>query len=552
MRLILNIFFLLLLPKTVLCQLVVDQEHHSYTVQDLENYQEAITVEGRNNSLSEETVGFLVNESAELLNYQLYERKGSKWKASKLKKDVTISTIDRSSFFTGTRYYYFQIPAGVEFKLEFTTQEKHTMFLTRCHKSGWFDAENVSYSFSLPENLKLTARNGSVHNGSFRITRDSFGEDASIPYLIHPREQDPTSYFSSWFEERINPQLEINPDLIPSELTEVSKNGSQLDLAKACFRFVQTQIKYIDIENGINAIIPRQCEKVLKNGLGDCKDMATLLTALYRHFGLEAYSAISRTNSKEDVFNFPSIGLANHTICALKFEEEWYFLDATEDACLFGDASIQTLGTEVFLVGYDGDPFLAVDENPRSKCVAELNYTLREDMTLDLEMSTFGKMNHFLYHTQLKEKNPGEVIKSVLGQISGVEWTIASVSIQDSVSTIQASATMSPSMYSKMGRKNLYNLQFLPTPVIMTALFQNSRFPRFNGTVQLNLDFGGEIRSVFSDKGTKGLKIVEKDEELMITCLLDKEEDAKSFDTNPLNTEWKELVKQPLLIGYEP
>ena len=55
-------------------QFSVEQELHHYVVQDLENYQESITVIGQNASSTEHPLGFLVNENAELLSYQLYER----------------------------------------------------------------------------------------------------------------------------------------------------------------------------------------------------------------------------------------------------------------------------------------------------------------------------------------------------------------------------------------------------------------------------------------------------------------------------------------------
>jgi len=547
-----SLFILLfILAQNVFGQITIEQELHDYVVEDLDNYQESITMIGENRSSSEQTLGFLVGESAELLHYQLYERKGTKWKPSKLKKKMTVSSIDRSAFFTGTRYYYFPIPAGVEFKLEFSTQEKHTIFLTKLHRTGWFDAEWVKYSFELPSDLLLTTRGGHIFEGDFTINDSVYGGNSSMPYIIHPRKTNYIDYFSTWFTDRINPQMEIDPSLIPEELTEIMKTGSQLELAKACFQFVQREIKYIDIENGINAIVPRQCEKVLKNGLGDCKDMATLLTALYRYFGFEAYTAISRTNSKSDTLNFPSLGLANHTICVLNFSDEWYFLDATEDACLFGDPSIQILGTEVFLVDYDGDPFLQVDDAPRSKSVAQLNYTLDENMNLVLEMKTFGKMNHFLYHTQLKERNPSKVIKSVLKQISGLTWKINEVVILDSVSIVNASAVMNPSMYSKMGSKNLYNLKFLPTPKLMSALFQNSAYPKFNGSVEIALAFGGEIRSDFSGLGVEGLEIIQGDEDLKLNCQLIKTSDANAFKQSAFVKEWNELIKAPLVVGYE-
>lgn len=551
MRIFAQLIIVLLFTETTFGQLSIDFENHQYIVSDLDNYQENITIEGRNSSFSEETIGFLVNEMAELESYQLYERKGSKWKPSKLKKEVTISSIDRSSFFSGTQYYYFPIPSGMEFKLECSTTEKHTVFLTKLYRSGWFDADFVNYQFELPENLMLTSRGGDTFRGSFHVTDKIYQEKDEMPYLIHPIDEEPITYFSKWFEERITPQLTIDPSLIPKDLTKIAETGTRLELAKACFRFVQTQIKYIDIENGINAIIPRQCEKVLKNGLGDCKDMATLLTALYRHFGFEAYSAISRTNDKEDVFDFPSLSLANHTICALKFSDEWYFLDATEDACLFGDASIQTLGSEVFLVGFEGDPFLKVDENPRSDSKANLFYRLDDDMRLTLRMRVSGKMNLFLYHAKLKQLDPHESIKSVLDQISGLKWDIDSSSIIDSVSIIHASVRLGSSMYSKMGSKTLYNLEFLPSPQMMTALFQNSRYPLFDGKVSLGLNLGGKIKSALDYQPDVNLMMIGINNQLNIDCTLQKETDSSSFAKSSLVSAWKKFIQQPLLIDYE-
>lgn len=543
--------FFLLISRSLICQIVIREETHNYRLTGLENYQQTISIDGINEGSQPEQVGFPVNELAELVSFQLYEKKGEDWKPSKLKRDITISTISRSSFFSGTKNYFFEIPAGIEFRLEFTTREKHSIFLTKCYRSGWFDAEHVLYNFDLAEGLQWTARNGEMRTGIFSVDESMYDSLKSFPYLIHPKGTAPLAYFSAWFDERINPQLDIDPNLIPQSLKNVAENGSREDLAKACFHFVQSQIKYIDIENGIHAIIPRHCEKVLKNGLGDCKDMATLLTALFRHFNFEAYSAISRTNGKDDIFDFPSVALANHAVCALHFQDQWYFLDATEDACLFEDPSIQILGTELFLVGYEGNPFLKVDEVPRSQSFAELNYHLTKDLTLELEMRTFGKMNHFLYYTQLKEKDPAKQVKMVLDQISGLKWNIDELVTLDSTSLLRASVTLGSSMYSKMGNRTLYNLQFLPDPVLMSSLFQNSRYPRFDGKIDVNLDFGGTVKSVFTPNEASLLEVNVVENELHVRCRLQKEPNLDAFKVSALMVSWDEFMKQPLLIEYE-
>ena len=119
------------------------------------------------------------------------------------------------------------------------------------------------------------------------------------------------------------------------------------------------------------------------------------------------------------------------------------------------------------------------------------------------------------------------------------------------MSIVKATATINSSLYSKMGKKNLYNLQFLPNPKILSALFQNSRFPRFDGEVKINLDFGGEVRSDFSERGVEGFEINQTESQLLMTCFLRKETDEASFEDSELLKEWKIVIKQPLLIGYD-
>lgn len=542
--------FFIFTSSVLFGQIVINEETHYCTVSDLDNYEQTISIEGKNDGEFSDQIGFPVNELAELLSFQLYERKGTDWKPSKLKKDITISTISRSSFFTGTKTYAFEIPAGIEFRLEFKTREKHTIFLSKCYRSGWFDAANVSYTFKLPADLQWTPRKGDIRDGNFTIDSSAYDTLESFPYLIHPKSVSPLQYFSSWFNERIEPQLVLDQAFIPESLTKIAETGSREELARACFRFVQMQIKYIDIENGIHAIIPRHCESVLKNGLGDCKDMATLLTALYRHFGFESYTGISRTNGKDDVFDFPSVALANHAICALHFEGNWYFLDATEDACLFEDPSIQLFGTELFLVGYSGNPFFSVGVAPRSKSGAMLQYRLSSETELELEMRTFGKMNHFLYYSQLKEKNPTDAIKNVLNQISGLMWNIDELTISDSVSFLRARVPLNSSMYSKMGTRTLYNLQFVPDLQMMSALFQNSRYPRFDGAINMRFDLGGTIKTAFASVDSSLIEMGVVDNQLFIHFNLQHEPNVDSFKSSNLFSAWKEFIEQPLLIDY--
>lgn len=98
------------------------------------------------------------------------------------------------------------------------------------------------------------------------------------------------------------------------------------------FGWVQSNIKYIAFEDGINGYVPRSCSSVMKNRYGDCKDMTSLLVEMLTHAGIEnAYVAWVGTREIPYLMSeIPSPLACNHVICVVKKPEGgYYYLDAT-------------------------------------------------------------------------------------------------------------------------------------------------------------------------------------------------------------------------------
>lgn len=533
-------------------QLNIITESHSYTIHSQDSYDAKMEIEGINLSTSKEYFSLPVNELAELTELSVLQWDKKKWKQSKIKDDLTISNMSWGSFFTGTKNYIFSIPPGVKFKIIFATKEKHSIFISKMFRDGYFDAESTNYTFQIPTGFALTTRSMGTFKTSAVFQQSDFDSLEVMPLIIHPENEQPKDYFSNWFKERIDPQLEISGELIPKELKEIHALGDRRALAEACFRFVQRKIKYIDIENGINAIIPRQCEKVLNRGLGDCKDMATLLTALYRHFRFEAYPAISRTNSKTEPFNFPAVGLANHTICALRFEDEWYFLDATEDICLFGDPSIQIMGTEVFLVGRSEGYFVNVPAETRSHSIGRLHYSIdEENESISMHIQATGKMNGYFNLLRLKSAETRKDLNKSIDKITEMEWTLDSLDISDTLSDIHLSTPLQSTMYSTLSGKRIYNLAFLPEPQLVLALFQNSVYPIFKSEVQIDLKFSGNISGLKTPENSTEFTSSSDGKTLKIACKFEQFPSRESFEEGELVENWNTILTQPIIINYE-
>ena len=107
--------------------------------------------------------------------------------------------------------------------------------------------------------------------------------------------------------------------------------------AGAIYRWVQDHIKYVAFEEGLEGFVPRQASDVCSKRYGDCKDMASLLTELLITSGLQAYFTWIGTRSIP--YSYTEVPLPitdNHMISAVKIDNKWIFLDATDPNCIFG------------------------------------------------------------------------------------------------------------------------------------------------------------------------------------------------------------------------
>ena len=125
---------------------------------------------------------------------------------------------------------------------------------------------------------------------------------------------------------------------LSSVALEVTK-GDKTDREKAAhiYQWVQKNIHYIAFEDSLGGFVPRQAADICKRKFGDCKDMASILTAMCRKVGLKAYFTWIGTRHKPYTYEETPLPLVdNHMICALKLGDEWLFMDGTDPVIPFG------------------------------------------------------------------------------------------------------------------------------------------------------------------------------------------------------------------------
>jgi len=85
--------------------------------------------------------------------------------------------------------------------------------------------------------------------------------------------------------------------------------------------YVQQQIRYVAIEIGIGGLQPHPAADVFKHQYGDCKDKATLLSAMLKLAGIESYYVMIDTDRGIVNPDFPSLR-GDHMIMAIQLPKD--------------------------------------------------------------------------------------------------------------------------------------------------------------------------------------------------------------------------------------
>ena len=159
-----------------------------------------------------------------------------------------------------------------------------------------------------------------------------------------------------WYYDLSEPQIKAakGVKVLADSLTRYCDD----DIAKLqiIYEWVRDRVRYIAVAIGIGSYQPHPASEVLANRYGDCKDMVTLICAVARAAGIEAYPALISTwqNGEPDT-TLPSPYHFNHAIAFCpKVGMSGIWMDATQKGCPFGSLPWYDQGLPVLLIGKDG------------------------------------------------------------------------------------------------------------------------------------------------------------------------------------------------------
>jgi len=126
-----------------------------------------------------------------------------------------------------------------------------------------------------------------------------------------------------WYNQLIQGRRDMTPEIHQQVSALTGSLNGTLPKMRAIAGFLQKDIRYVAVEFGIGGLQPHAAREVFVHRFGDCKDKATLMSAMLSDIGIESYYVVIHTarggvtaSTPPHLYNF------NHAILAIKLPDE--------------------------------------------------------------------------------------------------------------------------------------------------------------------------------------------------------------------------------------
>ncbi|GGF76758.1 DUF3857 domain-containing protein [Alteromonas lipolytica] len=132
------------------------------------------------------------------------------------------------------------------------------------------------------------------------------------------------------------------------------------DKVRAVFEYIQKNVRYIGAHVNRGGYQPHTASEVLQNAYGDCKDQTTLIVALLRLGGIEAYPALVNTYNGTQLFDELATLNFNHMITYVASDAGGYWLDTSGTTGAFPGLSAVLADQQTFVVDGKGGELITI------------------------------------------------------------------------------------------------------------------------------------------------------------------------------------------------
>jgi hypothetical protein len=123
-----------------------------------------------------------------------------------------------------------------------------------------------------------------------------------------------------WYDSLTQSSRIASPEIKQKVAELTSGISNPVTKMRALADYMQRNIRYFGVEIGIGGYQPHPAAEVFAHQYGDCKDKATLLSAMLHEIGVESYYVLIDTHRGFVHANYPSIDF-NHAILAIRLPD---------------------------------------------------------------------------------------------------------------------------------------------------------------------------------------------------------------------------------------
>ncbi len=217
----------------------------------------------------------------------------------------------------------------------------------------------------------------------------------------------------AWYGSLSKDRTAATPEL-KAKVDELTKGKTSDDeKMQAIYAYVSTQVRYIGVAFGIGRYQPHAAETVMDNQYGDCKDKHTLLAAMLKTAGYDAWPALISDSIKPNP-DLPSPGQFDHVITVVPRGSDKIWLDSTPEISPYR-MLVYPLRDKQALVIPDSAPASLV------RTPADPPFPAIDDF------ETSGKLDNdgtFTAHMSLSLRGDNEIVyREIFHQTSRTQWT---------------------------------------------------------------------------------------------------------------------------------
>ena len=130
------------------------------------------------------------------------------------------------------------------------------------------------------------------------------------------------SSMGAWYEGLTRGRRDASPDIKQKVAALTAGAKTHLEKMDAIALFMQRDIRYVAISLGIGGYQPHSAAETFQHRYGDCKDKATLMSAMLKEVGIDSYYVVINSERGSVTSDSPAeVEAFDHVILAIKLPE---------------------------------------------------------------------------------------------------------------------------------------------------------------------------------------------------------------------------------------